>query len=113
MYSEQHIGDVLVVVGVHRRFACSLTRRVAALLLRCPSNVPNEYRTLERNLSAWYSPWTRNHGSMRILDPAFIPDSLVHQRAVVSDFWRGVSSWGGEDDNADRVNPYDFAIEFR
>jgi hypothetical protein len=50
---------------------------------------------------------------MRILDPAFIPDSLVHQRAVVFDFWRGVSSWGGEDDNADRVNPYDFAIEFR
>ena len=79
---------------------------------RCPSNVPSEYRTLEQNLSDWYSPWTNNHGSMRILDPALIQGSLGHQRAVVFDFWRAVASWG-KGDNLEGVNPYDFAIELR
>jgi len=113
MYSELLTGDILKISMALCCFTCGHVN-LPIIFNRCPSNVPSKYHALEKDLALWYSPWTREHGSMRILDPAYIPDSLVHQRAVFFDFWRGVLSWRGESrDSMDSINPYDFAIEFR
>jgi hypothetical protein len=115
MYSEQLTGDVSVDIR-HDGHAstCHHSHTVLIFSIRCPSNVSSNYRALEQDIALWYSPWTREHGTMRILDPAYIPDALVHQRAVFFDFWRGVLSWRGEStDTLDSTHPYDFAIKFR